>query len=45
MDEASLRDLLAWLDPARSPRYVMLPQATYQRVAGNWRLPSPELAR
>lgn len=45
MDEASLRDLLAWLDPARSPRYVMLPQAIYQRVAGTWRLPSPELAR
>ena len=39
MDEADMQALLAWLDPARQPRFVLLPQAQYRRLAGAWGLP------
>ena len=31
--------LLAWLDPDRSPRFVLLPAEEYRRLASAWRLP------
>ena len=39
MDEADMQALLAWLDPQRQPRFVLLPQAQYRRLAGAWGLP------
>jgi len=43
MEDADMRDLLAWLDPAAQPRFVLLPEAQYRRLAGPWTL--PEAAR
>lgn len=42
MDETAMRELLAWLDPARMPRFVLLPQAEYTRVSETWHLPAIE---
>ena len=45
MDEAQLRELLAWLDEAASPRLVLLPRSEYDRLRGVWQLPDvPERA-
>lgn len=34
-----MRALLAWLDPARSPVFVLLPAAAYTRLQAPWHLP------
>jgi L,D-peptidoglycan transpeptidase YkuD (ErfK/YbiS/YcfS/YnhG family) len=39
MAEPRLRALIAWLDPARQPVYVLLPRADYQRLRAEWKLP------
>ena len=39
MAEANLRALLAWLDPAQTPVYVLLPRAEYLRLRQPWGLP------
>lgn len=41
MDEAAMQDLLAWLDDARRPLFVLLPRAAYDEFRAAWRLPSP----
>ena len=45
MDPARMRTLLGWLNPAARPRFVLLPQAQYQRLQASWQLPAlPEAA-
>ncbi len=39
MDEPKLRDLIAWIDPAKQPLYVLLPTADYQAKKADWKLP------
>jgi L,D-peptidoglycan transpeptidase YkuD (ErfK/YbiS/YcfS/YnhG family) len=39
MDEAALRAVIAWLDPAAEPVFVLLPRAEYSRLRGAWTLP------
>jgi L,D-peptidoglycan transpeptidase YkuD (ErfK/YbiS/YcfS/YnhG family) len=39
MPQTDLESLLTWLDPAREPRLVQLPQQIYERLAGSWKLP------
>lgn len=39
MTQADLESLLVWLDPARKPLLVQLPEAAYQRLAYSWGLP------
>ncbi len=39
MDERKLRELIARLDPARRPLYVLLPKAEYERRHEVWKLP------
>ncbi len=39
MAEANLRALIARLDPARKPAYILLPHAEYARLRTPWRLP------
>ena len=39
MDEAKLRDLIAKLDPAKRPLYVLLPKAEYEKYRASWKLP------
>ena len=39
MPEAKLRSLIAALDPARRPLYVLLPQAEYETHRSAWKLP------
>lgn len=41
MADADMEALLAWLDPDRSPRFVLLPAGEYRRLASAWRLPLP----
>lgn len=38
-DESQVKDLLGWLDPAKSPRLVQLPQAEYDAHRTSWSLP------
>jgi L,D-peptidoglycan transpeptidase YkuD (ErfK/YbiS/YcfS/YnhG family) len=40
MQPADMRALLAWLDPAQRPLFVLLPRAQYQRLQPEWQLPS-----
>ena len=40
MDKAKLEGLLAKLDPANKPLFVLLPRAEYKRVAAAWGLPA-----
>ncbi|MCD9031622.1 hypothetical protein LDO32_08720 [Luteimonas sp. Y-2-2-4F] len=40
MDEARMRALLDWLDPAREPVFVLLPRAEYDRLRTAWGLPA-----
>jgi hypothetical protein len=42
MPESDLDTVLTWLDPARTPLLVQLPEAAYERVADRWRLPKPK---
>ncbi|MGC6426546.1 MAG: L,D-transpeptidase family protein [Akkermansiaceae bacterium] len=39
MSEKRLKELVAWIDPAKQPLYVLLPQAEYQKYRGPWKLP------
>jgi D-alanyl-D-alanine dipeptidase len=41
MTRDNLESLLLWLDPARHPMLVQLPEAAYQRLAAPWSLPQP----
>ncbi len=39
MSDENLRALIAWLDPAKRPVYILLPRSEYMRLRGPWRLP------
>nr|WP_310234468.1 hypothetical protein [Luteimonas terrae] len=39
MSDAAMDALLRWLDPARTPRFVLLPEAEYARLQTAWQLP------
>jgi L,D-peptidoglycan transpeptidase YkuD (ErfK/YbiS/YcfS/YnhG family) len=39
MSENDLETLLTWLDPARKPLLVQLPEPTYERLINDWKLP------
>lgn len=39
MSEAALRDLIAWVEPARQPVYVLLPREEFMRWRERWGLP------
>lgn len=39
MTDAAMEQLLAWLDPKEHPVFVLLPQAAYRKLRGDWRLP------
>jgi D-alanyl-D-alanine dipeptidase len=39
MTQANLEALMLWLDPARRPMLVQLPEAAYARLASHWKLP------
>ena len=39
MSEQNLRSLVAAIDPAKNPLYVVLPRAEYERVRVAWKLP------
>lgn len=39
MEETALRSLIAALDPARHPVYILLPRAEYARLRTIWQLP------
>jgi L,D-peptidoglycan transpeptidase YkuD (ErfK/YbiS/YcfS/YnhG family) len=39
MDEPTMHDLLAWLQPAQRPVFVLLPQGEYDRLKHEWNLP------
>lgn len=42
MDEPAMRELLAWLDPAQAPVFVLLPVAERERLRAEWKLPDGE---
>ena len=39
MSQIDLETLLTWLDPARKPLLVQLPEPTYERLINRWMLP------
>jgi L,D-peptidoglycan transpeptidase YkuD (ErfK/YbiS/YcfS/YnhG family) len=39
ISEERLRQLIAWIDPAKEPVYVLLPKAEYGRYRADWQLP------
>ena len=39
MDEAKLRTLVARIDPARHPLYILLPKVEYEKFRAAWKLP------
>jgi len=39
MDQGELTSLIAKIDPAKRPVYVLLPKAEYDRYRGEWKLP------
>ena len=41
----NLRSLIAAIDPAKNPVYVLLPEEEYRRVAREWKLPTIDLPR
>jgi L,D-peptidoglycan transpeptidase YkuD (ErfK/YbiS/YcfS/YnhG family) len=43
LSEANLRQLIATIDPAKNPLYVLLPEEEYRRVEREWKLPAIEL--
>jgi L,D-peptidoglycan transpeptidase YkuD (ErfK/YbiS/YcfS/YnhG family) len=45
MSQAHLEALLTWLDPARKPLLVQLPEPTYERLIHRWTLPESIPAR
>lgn len=40
MTPAVMRSLLAWLKPQQHPVFVLLPQAEYERLRADWKLPA-----
>ncbi len=40
MEPQQMSDLLAWLTPAAKPLFVLLPDAEYTRLQGDWQLPA-----
>lgn len=40
MADADMTTLLEWIDPARDPVFVLLPEMEYRRLQPAWRLPS-----
>jgi D-alanyl-D-alanine dipeptidase len=40
MPQTELESLLAWLDPARKPLLVQMPESVYERLAKEWKLPA-----
>lgn len=40
MDDGVMQQLLGWLDPARKPVFVLLPEAEYRRLGSQWDLPA-----
>ncbi|HEX8292528.1 MAG TPA: hypothetical protein VF570_12275, partial [Pyrinomonadaceae bacterium] len=40
MEEASLTELLRWLDPKKRPLLLQLPESEYARRRTDWRLPA-----
>jgi hypothetical protein len=50
MSQIHLETVLTWLDPARKPLLVQLPEPTYERLIQQWMLPklidvSPRVSR
>lgn len=45
MEQASLETLLRWLDPAKAPLLVQLPEGEYARLSAGWSLPPLTPAR
>lgn len=43
LSEQNLRSLIAVIDPAKNPVYILLPAETYRRVAREWKLPTLDL--
>lgn len=41
MADADMASLLGWLDPAATPRFVLLPVQAYARLQAAWDLPAP----
>ncbi len=39
MSDADMQALLGWLDRRRTPRFVLLPQAEFERLRAAWQLP------
>ena len=39
MPQAQIESLLAWIDPARNPMLVQLPDAQYKKLRRHWHLP------
>ena len=39
MEEAKLRQLVAWIDPGKQPLYVLLTEADYAAKRAEWKLP------
>jgi L,D-peptidoglycan transpeptidase YkuD (ErfK/YbiS/YcfS/YnhG family) len=44
MADADMTALLAWIDPAKTPRFVLLPVREYARLQSAWDLPAPTVA-
>jgi L,D-peptidoglycan transpeptidase YkuD (ErfK/YbiS/YcfS/YnhG family) len=44
MDESVMRELVAWLNPKRSPVFVLLPKSEYLRLRESWELPKAPAA-
>ncbi|GAB3047233.1 L,D-transpeptidase family protein [Stenotrophomonas tumulicola] len=40
MTAAHMQGLLAWLEPDRQPRFVLLPRAAYRQLQAQWQLPA-----
>ncbi|MCD9007528.1 hypothetical protein LDO31_15030 [Luteimonas sp. XNQY3] len=40
MDDAAMDALLRWLDPSRTPRFVLLPETEYASLQAAWQLPA-----
>lgn len=45
MDNAELEALMAWLDPAQSPVFVLLPDTALKSLATSWHLPGDAASR
>jgi L,D-peptidoglycan transpeptidase YkuD (ErfK/YbiS/YcfS/YnhG family) len=45
LSEPNLRSLIASIDPAKNPVYVLLPEEEYRRLARAWKLPAVESPR